>query len=478
MKNNLLTKAKILVTIGPASSPKHILKEMFLNGVDVCRLNFSHGNYDEHRQVIQTINELDQELSANIAILADLQGPKIRIGKVENNLIELRVGEKITFTTHECLGNHDQLYLSYQNFPQDVSQGEYILIDDGKIRLQVLNSNKLDKVEAIVINGGNLSSNKGVNLPDTKISLPSLTEKDIQDVDFALANDVDWIALSFVRKTEDIAQLRELIRSKGKNTSIIAKIEKPEALLCINEIIDASDAIMIARGDMGVELPFSQVPTVQKKIVQLCIEKSKPVIIATQMMESMILNFRPTRAEANDVANAITDGADALMLSGETSVGNYPIETIRSMKEIIRYTESEASVFNFKSLAKSVQRKFTDELCKSAKDISDQLDAKGIICFTSSGYSAYKIASYRPKAPIYVFTQNKSLLRRLNIVWGVNAFFHDFDNSASTTQSMRKAVDRLKNEELLNAGETVVFLASSPLQEKGKTNTIRVEEAI
>ncbi len=475
MKTIYNTKAKVLVTIGPASSSKEMLRDFFIHGVDVCRLNFSHGNYEDHLQTILNIRELEVELSTNIAILADLQGPKIRIGEVENGKQDLRSGEIVNITTEKCLGTKELLYLSYKRFPIDVAEGDYILIDDGKIRLQVLESNQINLVKTIVINGGPVSSNKGVNLPNTKISLPSLTEKDVRDVSFALQHGVDWIALSFVRKPEDILELRKLIESNGKRTGIVAKIEKPEALNKISEIIEVSDAIMIARGDLGVELPYSQVPTVQKRIVQECIEHSKPVVIATQMLESMITNFRPTRAEANDVANAVTDGADALMLSGETSVGQYPLEAIKAMHEVIQFTEDEAQLYHFQSLKKNVQRIITDELCAATKSISNDIQAQAIICFTSSGYSAIKMASHRPFAPIYVFTQNKSLLRRLNIVWGVRAFFHDFDSSTSTTQSMRKALARLEKEEFVKKEDLAVFLASSPLQEKGKTNTIRVE---
>lgn len=477
MKKITNTKAKVLITIGPSTSSKEILRELFLQGVDVCRLNFSHGDHADLLAVIQRINELDQELNTNIAILADLQGPKIRIGTVENNQILLDENQFVSFTTKDCMGTKDLLHINYADFPKDVSEGDFILIDDGKIRLKVIESNRIDLVKAQVINGGVVSSKKGVNLPDTIISLPSLTEKDLCDAEFALENNVDWIALSFVRKPEDIRDLRKFIQSKGKSTAIIAKIEKPEALSHLDEIIEEADGIMIARGDLGVELPFSQVPTVQKKTVQLCIEHGKPVIIATQMLESMIQNFRPTRAEANDVANAVTDGADALMLSGETSVGKFPIEAVRSMHEIIQYTEKEALIYHFQSVTKNIHRSYTDELCKAAKSISNELKAAAIVCFTSSGYTAYKIACHRPNAPIYVFTQNRDLLRRLNIVWGIRAFFHDFEASTSTTQSMRKAVAKLISEELVNTGDPIIFLASSPLQEKGKTNTIRVEQA-
>ena len=318
------SQTKVIATIGPASSSREVLEKMFHEGVDVCRLNFSHGTHDDHLKVINIILELNQELNANVAILADLQGPKIRIGEVENNQVELKDCAEVVFVTEKCLGTAKQLYLSYQNFPKDVKAGDFILVDDGKIKLEAIETNGKDTVKARVVHGGMLSSKKGVNLPNTKISMPSLTEKDIDDVNFALDHNVDWVALSFVRSADDLVQLKDIIRNKKKFARIIAKIEKPEAVSDIDNIIDASNGIMVARGDLGVEVPFDQVPLIQKDIVRRCIAKAKPVIIATQMLESMITNFRPTRAEANDVANAVLDGADAVMLSAETSAGKAP----------------------------------------------------------------------------------------------------------------------------------------------------------
>ncbi|MFW5701284.1 MAG: pyruvate kinase, partial [Cyclobacteriaceae bacterium] len=313
------SQTKIVATIGPASSSKEILRQLFFEGIDVCRLNFSHGRHEDHGKIISNVLELNQELNSNVAILADLQGPKIRIGQVENNEIELLEGQEIELTTREIIGTSSKIFISYRELPQDIEVGEPILMDDGKIELQVTRTDRKENVTARVLHGGILSSKKGVNLPRTKISVPSLTPKDLADADFALDHDVDWIALSFVRSASDILDLKKIIKDKGKHTKVIAKIEKPEALDDIDNIIDVSDGIMVARGDLGVEVSFDKVPVIQKKLVDKSIQKAKPVIIATQMMESMINNFRPTRAEANDVANAVLDGADALMLSAETA---------------------------------------------------------------------------------------------------------------------------------------------------------------
>jgi len=423
----------------------------------------------------EAINELDREMEANIAIVADLQGPKIRIGDVESGKIEVEEGDEISFVTYQCIGNKERLYLSYQTFPTDVESGDYILIDDGKIRLKVLETNRKDCVRAMVVNGGAISSKKGVNLPDTKISLPCLTEKDIKDAEFALEQNVDWIALSFVRTADDIKELKTLIENKGKNTSIIAKIEKPEALKNLDEIIAVSDAIMVARGDLGVEVSFDQVPYHQKDIVQRCIMQSKPVIIATQMMESMISNFRPTRAEANDVANAVMDGADALMLSGETSVGKYPVEAIKNMEQIIKYTEENAFKFYKKLSKNNTGREHTDELCNSVRNFANKTKAKAIICFTHSGYTAYRISSHRPKAPIFVFTCNERLLRRLNLFWGVRAIYYDFKSIKNSDEAFTETKKILKSLNHIKENDVIVFLASTPLLERGKTNMIKLD---
>jgi pyruvate kinase len=388
----------------------------------------------------------------------------------------LEEGDSITFVTKKCVGTKNAIYMSYQEFPQDVEVGEAILIDDGKIKLEVTETNKKDVVRAKVIYGGPLSSNKGVNLPNTKVSLPSLSETDISNAVFAMKQDVDWIGLSFVRKASDIVSLKELIESKKGRAGIIAKIEKPEALLEIDRIIELADGIMVARGDMGVEISFDEVPLIQKSIVEKCIMHSKPVIIATQMMESMITNFRPTRAEANDVANAVLDGADALMLSAETSIGIYPVETIKSMQRIIDYTEKHTNRINpFEKQHipfESSPTFLADSICYNASKLADQVGAKAIILFTHSGYTAIKISSYRPKANIYAFTNNKKLLQQLSLVWGIKLFYLNTYNQLDTAIS--KSTKILTGQELLKTGDCVIHVGSTPLSEHGNTNVLKV----
>jgi pyruvate kinase len=470
------SQTKIIATLGPASSTKEIIHNMMTEGVDVFRLNFSHSTQAEHLKLIHIIQDLNLEFETNVSILADLQGPKLRIGEIENNLIQLEEGDSITFVTKKCVGTKNAIYMSYQEFPQDVEVGEAILIDDGKIKLEVTETNKKDVVRAKVIYGGPLSSNKGVNLPNTKVSLPSLSETDISNAVFAMKQDVDWIGLSFVRKASDIVSLKELIESKKGRAGIIAKIEKPEALLEIDRIIELADGIMVARGDMGVEISFDEVPLIQKSIVEKCIMHSKPVIIATQMMESMITNFRPTRAEANDVANAVLDGADALMLSAETSIGIYPVETIKSMQRIIDYTEKHTNRINpFEKQHipfESSPTFLADSICYNASKLADQVGAKAIILFTHSGYTAIKISSYRPKANIYAFTNNKKLLQQLSLVWGIKLFYLNTYNQLDTAIS--KSTKILTGQELLKTGDCVIHVGSTPLSEHGNTNVLKV----
>ncbi|MBN1184728.1 MAG: pyruvate kinase [Bacteroidales bacterium] len=469
-----LSQTKIVATIGPATSSKEVLRKLFLEGLDVCRLNFSHSTHDVHLGVIKTIRELNQEIPhANVAILADLQGPKLRIGDVENNGVELIPGKEILFVNEKCIGNADNVYMSYTQFPQDVEAGETILIDDGKLKLEVIETNRKDTVKAKVIYGGILSSKKGVNLPNTKISLPSMTEKDVEDANFALDQGVDWIALSFVRTVTDIVELKELIKKKKKNTRVIAKIEKPEALKEIHNIIDMTDGIMVARGDLGVETPFEDVPLIQKMIVDACITAAKPVIIATQMMESMITNFRPTRAEATDVANAVLDGADALMLSGETSTGKYPVEVINSMQKIIDSTEKKGFKFFKEHPPKDFSRTFlADSVCYNACNMAMQSGARAIITFTHSGYTAFRISSHRPDADIFAFTTNCEILNKLSLLWGVRAFAYD------TVKTMDEAIEHsikfLKEQKLIKENDIVVHVGSTPLLKRGQTNMMKI----
>lgn len=467
------SQTKVIATIGPASASKDVMYQMIEEGVDVFRLNFSHSSREDHKKVIQIVNELNKELNTNIAILADLQGPKLRIGEVENNLIELKNGDMVTFVTEKCLGTKEHLYMSYLEFPMDVVSGDTILIDDGKIKMEVTETNRQDTVKAKVIYGGPLSSRKGVNLPNTRISQPSMTKEDISNAIFAIENNVDWIALSFVRSAKDVIELKKLIRDHQGHAGVISKIEKPEALLDIDNIIEHSDGVMVARGDLGVEVSFEKVPLIQKKIVDKCIEKSKPVIIATQMMESMIDNFSPTRAEANDVANAVLDGADALMLSGETSVGKFPALTIRCMQQIIDWTENNGYVYHNEHQPVTTSPKFLAEsICFHASKLSSQTKAKAIVTFTHSGYTAFRISGHRPEADIFAFTNNDQILRKMSLVWGVRAFhcedFTKIDDAIAYT------IKLLKEKNLIDDGNAIVHAGSTPLHEKGPTNMLKL----
>ncbi|HJX71844.1 MAG TPA: pyruvate kinase [Bacteroidales bacterium] len=467
------SKTKVIATIGPATSSKELLGRLFNAGTDACRLNFSHGNYNDHLMVINHILELNREMDHKVAILADLQGPKLRIGEVENNEIELIEGREISFVSEKCMGNPEKVFLSYEAFAKDAVPGEAVLLDDGKIKLRVIETNRKDRVRLEVIYGGKLSSKKGVNLPDTKISLPSLTKKDIEDVRFILDHEVDWIALSFVRSATDILELKEIIKKKKKNVKVIAKIEKPEALEQIDNIIDVSDAVMIARGDLGAELSFERVPLIQKQIINKCIQHAKPVIVATQMLESMISNFRPTRAEASDVANAVFDGADTLMLSGETSVGKYPLEAIKAMQNVIDYAEGKEFVLKHEYLPDSQIPSFLpDSVCYNACKMADLTNATAIITFTHSGATAFKISSHRPKADIFVFTSNESLIRKLSIVWGVHAFYMPHEDHIN--EAVSHTIEFLKTNKYIRTDDVVIHVGSIPMKNKGKTNMMKI----
>ncbi len=460
--------------MGPASSPSHVLEQMILAGVDICRINFSHGDYSQMTEVIDTIRSLNKKLNKNVGILADLQGPKLRIGEVENNEVELVNGEEILITTEKCIGTAEKLYITYREFPKDVEVGDQVLIDDGKILLNVIETNKEDEVRAVIIYGGILHSKKGVNLPNTRISLPCLTEKDKSDLQFALDNKVEWIGLSFVRSVTDIADLKDIIKKHKNNFArVIAKIEKPEAVREIDSIIDLADGVMVARGDLGVELPMESVPILQKLIVNKCIHASKPVIIATQMMESMIENFGPTRAEVNDVANAVMDGADAVMLSGETSVGKFPIRVIQCMQKIVaKVEEQDSTYYREHAPVLKTQTYITDSICYNACLMAHQASVKALISMTTSGYTAFKLSSHRPKANIFIFTENKSLLTSLSLLWGVRGFYYDKYESTDQTVSDLKVF--LKKEGYVKVDDLVVNIASMPMKERGRTNMLRL----
>lgn len=468
-----MSHTKVIATIGPTSASKDVLRQLFAAGVNVCRLNFSHGTHDDHRQNIENIIELNQEMRTNVTILADLQGPKLRIGDIQESAIMLADDQMIDLVTTECIGTREKLFISYKDFPKDVKVGETILIDDGKIKLEVLKTNKKDKVTARVIHGGMLTSKKGVNLPDTRITLPSLTEKDLADAAFALDYNVDWIALSFVRSADDLLPLRDLLRSKKKFARIIAKIEKPEALENIDAIIDASNGIMVARGDLGVEVPFDRVPMIQKEIARKCIKQAKPVVIATQMLESMVTNFRPTRAEANDVANAVLDGADAVMLSAETANGKYPVESVIAMRQIIDWTETHGFEYNRENLPDIESRTFLpDSICLNACRMADQANAKAIVIFTFSGYTAMRISSHRPQAETFVFTRNKALVRKMALIWGAHAYHAE--ETDNIDDAISQSIESLKERGYIKKGDVVVHVGSTPFEEKGQTNMIKL----
>jgi pyruvate kinase len=468
-----MKKTKIVATLGPASSEKSVLREMFFAGLNVCRINFSHGSYEDHAKVIQTINELNEETGLNVAILADLQGPKIRTNDMENNGVELITGSTVSIGTDTVLGTSERFSINYSNLPSEVKPGERILLDDGKLVLEVISTDGVSTFQAKVIHGGVLSSKKGVNLPNTKISMPSLTEKDLQDLDFALNHNVDWMGLSFVRSAKDIVDLKERIADKQKKAKVIAKIEKPEAIDDIDEIVKVCDGMMVARGDLGVEIPYQNVPVIQKMLIKQCIIHAKPIIVATQMMESMIHNISPTRAEVNDVANAVLDGADAVMLSGETSVGKHPVEVIKTMANIVAEMEKFDGIYNKEEIpAKNQSRFISDSICFNACRLSQRVEAAAILTMSFSGYTAYKIASQRPKSPIYVFTSNRQILTQLNLIWGVKAFY--YNKQISTDNTIFDIKQMLKREGILEKGDLVINIASIPLEEMGGSNMLKL----
>jgi len=468
------SKTKIIATLGPASQDRESLKKMINEGLDVFRLNFSHGKHDDKKVVIKTIRALEEEMGVNIAILADLQGPKIRIGDVENNGVLVENGAPVEITTLPCIGTAEKLFINYEFFARDVEPGSMVLIDDGKIRLEVMETDRNTSVKTRVVNGGIVSSKKGVNLPNTGIALPSLTEKDIVDAEFAIKNSVDWIALSFVRNASDLRDLKSLIKKHNADIDVIAKVEKPEAVADLDNIIAEANGIMVARGDLGVEVSFNQVPTIQKLIVEKCIKAGKPVIIATQMLESMITNFRPTRAEATDVANAVIDRADALMLSGETSVGAFPVESIKAMQSIIEYTEENNDIFYLDHQPDKAASDFLpDSICHSAGVMAKQTGAKAIVAFTYSGHTAFQISSYRPKADIYAFTGNKRLLRRLPLLWGIIKTY-SIPLYTNIDEAIAHSIKILKSQGVVQAGDLIIHVGSTPMTSKNATNMLKL----
>jgi pyruvate kinase len=468
----MLKRTKIVATMGPASANEETLTKLIAEGLDVARVNFSHGDHESHLKTVETIRALNRKLGVNIAILGDLQGPKLRVGDIDGGEVRIEDGEELTFSTKP--GVNGSIEVRYDSFAEDVKPGEDVLIDDGNLKLTVLSTDGKEKVKMRVDHGGTLKSRKGINLPHTVINQPSLTEKDRKDLEFAIEHEFDWIALSFVRSARDIIELKHLIRSRESQSRVIAKIEKPEAVDNIEAIIAESDGVMVARGDLGVEIPMADVPLVQKMIIDRSRCYGRPVIVATQMMESMIHNIQPTRAEVNDVANAVLDGADAVMLSAETSVGRFPVEVVRTMTTIIQRMEKHEEIYFRRTDAavKDPERMISDSICETSTKLSQTSGAGGIVTMTHSGYTALKISSYRPKGKIFVFTSNRSLLTKMSLVWGVKAFF--YDKMVSTDHTIADIKYLLKQEGLVEEGDLLINIASMPIAEQGMTNMMKL----
>ncbi len=473
--NHTSHRTKIVATVGPACDTYEKLLDLVKAGVNVFRLNFSHGSHEDKQQIIDHIRHINSTEPYNIAILGDLQGPKLRVGEIENNHLDLFVGDILTFTNEKCVGTKEKIYVSYPNLAGDVKIGNTIMIDDGKIEVKVVNITKEKDVKVEVTLGGVLSSKKGINLPDTKISLPAITDKDLVDLEFIIEQKLDWVALSFVRSVKDIVILRNKLDEKKSKTKIIAKIEKPEALVNIRDIIVESDAIMIARGDLGVELPIEQVPLIQRELIRKCIHRAKPVIVATQMMESMIDRTKPNRSEITDVANAVLEGADAVMLSGETAAGNHPALVVETMRKIIRQVEDTEYRYNreddLKPLAHSPSF-LSDAVCYNACKISRDLNSNALIGMTQSGYTAFMLSSYRPKSPLYIFTKERSLVNQLSLSWGVRAFYYAEEESLDNI--VTDQIKILKQRGFIDTGDVVVNTGSTPIHQHLPTNMIKV----
>ena len=469
-------KTKIVATLGPACSTREIIKDMIEAGVNVFRINFSHADYEGVKEKINIIRGLNEEFGYTTAILGDLQGPKLRVGVMEEGTV-VNDGDVITFTTAEdIIGTASKVFMKYQNFPNDVNPGERILLDDGKLIFEILTTDKKTEVTAVVIQGGELKSKKGVNLPNTKISLPALTEKDIADAIFAIEQKVDWIALSFVKTPRDLQDLQELIAKHSEyKIPIVAKIEMPEALENMDKIVAYCDALMVARGDLGVELPAHEVPLVQKDLIRRAKTARIPVIVATQMMETMITSLTPTRAEVNDVANSVMDGADAVMLSGETATGNYPVQVIQKMTQICEAVEDSPLIQVPQNTPQIKTKRFvTKTVCHQAALLANEIKAKAICTLTNSGYTAFQISAWRPSAHILVFTSNRRILTQLNLLWGVKSYFYDKDESTDDTVTDVNEIAVQKGYAV--KGDYLINLAAMPIKEKGMVNTMRVSE--
>lgn len=470
-------KTKIVATVGPACETYDQLKNLVIAGVNVFRLNFSHGSHEDKKKIIDNIRGINKELNCSVAILGDLQGPKLRVGEIENNRLEVKEGDILTFTNTKCVGTLEKIYVSYPNLAGDVLVGNTIMIDDGKIEVMVHSVETNGDVKVKVTLGGIISSKKGINLPDTKISLPAMTEKDLEDAAFIIKEELDWVALSFVKRVADIEMLRAILNEHKSNAKIIAKIEMPEALTNIRDLIIASDAIMIARGDLGVELPVEKIPLIQKELIRKCIHRAKPVIVATQMMESMIDRVKPNRSEITDVANAVIEGADALMLSGETATGQFPVLVIETMRKIITEVEENGYKYNRSEDLKPQPHSpsfLSDAVCYNASKLSEDSNANALVGMTQSGYTAFMLSSFRPQSPLFIFTKKKSLVNQLSLSWGVKAFYYDKEESLD--EIIKDQIQLLKAQGFVNTGDVVVNTGSTPIQLHLPTNMIKINK--
>jgi pyruvate kinase len=469
-------RTKIVATVGPACDTYEKLLELVKAGVNIFRLNFSHGTHENKAQIIEHIRAINSKEPYNISILADLQGPKLRVGEIENGALLIEPGDILTFTSKEkVVGTKEKIYVSYPNLHDDVEVGNKIMIDDGKLEVVVTEITKAGDVKVQVTYGGLLLPKKGVNLPDTKISLPALTEKDLADLEFIIGQQVDWIALSFVRKAEDIVDLKRRLHEANSKSKVIAKIEMPSALVDLRNIILESDGVMVARGDLGVELPVEKVPMAQRDIIRKCIHRAKPVIVATQMMESMIDRVKPNRSEITDVANAVLEGADAVMLSGETATGKHPALVVETMRKIILEVERTEYRYNREEDLKPLPHSpsfLSDAICYNGCKLSRDTKADALIGMTQSGYTAFVLSSYRPYSPLYIFTKERTLVNQLSLSWGVRAFFYDEEESLD--EIMFDQIKILKERGFLKTGDVVVNTGSTPVHLHIPTNVLKI----
>lgn len=469
-------RTKIVCTIGPATNTPEKIEELLLNGMNMARLNFSHGSHEDHRKVIEALRAVGKKYNVGLPIMMDLQGPKIRVGQMKDGGQLLESGTYVTLTPDDVVGDNNIIPIDYPYLAKDAKEGDVILLDDGLLEFRIAKISG-GEIKARVVVGGFLKPRKGVNLPNVKLSISSITEKDIADIDFGTKMGVDYVALSFVRRAEDVQEIISKVRARGSNAGIIAKIEKPEALDEIEDIIEESDGIMVARGDLGIEIPSEQVPLIQKRIIRKARMAGKPVITATQMLESMITNPRPTRAESSDVANAVLDGTDAVMLSGESAAGKYPMEAVRTLDKICRNIESKTgSIYqNLKFIKPEWKEKqVVESLSYACINIAEAVEAKVIATITHSGTTARRIAKYRPKIPVIAFTESEEVQRQLNLVWGVTSV--KLNQLFDTDTSVKVMEDYLKEIGLINSGERLVLATGMPIAKRGHTNMLKVSK--